>query len=165
MPSALTMRPAVSAARRRISRYSEPASTLSSSGSEATTNSTRSGMARGECDTAAAAPGEHLTKAVRAVVKHNPTLAGVIDIVDFAAERNGEPDINPAKLRGVGLPVEDSQMLTPSSVTAGVLWDTVGHAAPFAVGAVLGSCSQGAPSRRLCRFPGSPQSPGHCVAS
>ena len=45
--------------------------------------------------------GEHLTKAVRAVVKHNPTLAGVIDIVDFAAERNGEPDINPAKLRGV----------------------------------------------------------------
>ena len=45
--------------------------------------------------------GEHLTKAVRAVVRHNPTLAGVIDIVDFAAERNGERDINPAKLRGV----------------------------------------------------------------
>jgi len=45
--------------------------------------------------------GEHLTKAVRAVVKHNPTLSGVIDIVDFAAERNGERDINPAKLRGV----------------------------------------------------------------
>lgn len=43
--------------------------------------------------------GEHLTKAVRAVVKHNPTLTGVIDIVDFAAERNGERDINPAKLR------------------------------------------------------------------
>ena len=43
--------------------------------------------------------GEHLTKAVRAVVKQNPTLAGVIDIVDFAAERNGERDINPAKLR------------------------------------------------------------------
>jgi type I restriction enzyme M protein len=43
--------------------------------------------------------GEHLTKAVRAVVKHNPTLAGVIDVVDFAAERNGERDINPAKLR------------------------------------------------------------------
>jgi type I restriction enzyme M protein len=38
---------------------------------------------------------------VRAVVKHNPSLSGVIDIVDFAAERNGEPDINPAKLRGV----------------------------------------------------------------
>jgi type I restriction enzyme M protein len=45
--------------------------------------------------------GEHLTKAVRAVVRFNPSLAGVIDIVDFAAERNGERDINPAKLRGV----------------------------------------------------------------
>jgi type I restriction enzyme M protein len=45
--------------------------------------------------------GEHLTKAVRAVVKHNPALAGVIDVVDFAAERNGERDINPAKLRAV----------------------------------------------------------------
>lgn len=45
--------------------------------------------------------GQHLTKAVRAVVKHNPTLAGVLDVVDFAAERNGERDINPAKLRTV----------------------------------------------------------------
>jgi type I restriction enzyme M protein len=45
--------------------------------------------------------GEHLTKAVRAVVKHNPTLSGVIDTVDFGAERSGERDINPAKLRGV----------------------------------------------------------------
>jgi type I restriction enzyme M protein len=45
--------------------------------------------------------GEHLTKAVRAVVKQNPTLLGVIDVVDFAAERNGERDINPAKLRTV----------------------------------------------------------------
>jgi type I restriction enzyme M protein len=45
--------------------------------------------------------GEHLTKAVRAAVRYNPTLSGVIDIVDFAAERNGERDINPAKLRGV----------------------------------------------------------------
>ena len=45
--------------------------------------------------------GEHLTKAVRAVVKHNPSLSGVLDVVDFAAERNGERDINPAKLRGV----------------------------------------------------------------
>lgn len=43
--------------------------------------------------------GEHLTKAVRAVVKQNPTLSGVIDIVDFGAERNSERDINPAKLR------------------------------------------------------------------
>lgn len=45
--------------------------------------------------------GEHLTKAVRAVVKYNPTLSGVIDIVDFAAERNGERDINPSKLKEV----------------------------------------------------------------
>jgi type I restriction enzyme M protein len=45
--------------------------------------------------------GEHLTKAVRAVVKQNPSLSGVIDVVDFAAERNGERDINPAKLRAV----------------------------------------------------------------
>lgn len=45
--------------------------------------------------------GEHLTKAVRAVVKQNPSLSGVIDVVDFAAERNAERDINPAKLRGV----------------------------------------------------------------
>lgn len=45
--------------------------------------------------------GEHLTKAVRAVVKQNPGLAGVIDFVDFAAERNGERDVNPAKLRSV----------------------------------------------------------------
>ncbi|HZU89945.1 MAG TPA: type I restriction-modification system subunit M N-terminal domain-containing protein, partial [Stellaceae bacterium] len=45
--------------------------------------------------------GEHLTKAVRAVVRHNPSLSGVIDVVDFAAERNGERDVNPAKLREV----------------------------------------------------------------
>ena len=45
--------------------------------------------------------GDHLTKAVRAVVRHNPSLSGVIDVVDFAAERNAERDINPAKLRGV----------------------------------------------------------------
>jgi type I restriction enzyme M protein len=45
--------------------------------------------------------GVHLTKAVRAVVRQNPSLSGVIDVVDFAAERNGERDINPAKLREV----------------------------------------------------------------
>jgi type I restriction enzyme M protein len=45
--------------------------------------------------------GEHLTKAVRAIVKQNPSLSGVIDVEDFAAERSGERDINPAKLRGV----------------------------------------------------------------
>ena len=45
--------------------------------------------------------GEHLTRAVRAVVRHNPSLSGVIDLVDFAAERNGERDINPARLAAV----------------------------------------------------------------
>lgn len=45
--------------------------------------------------------GEHLTRSVRAIVRHNPSLSGVIDLVDFAAERNGERDINPAKLTEV----------------------------------------------------------------
>ena len=45
--------------------------------------------------------GEHLTRAVRAVVRHNPTLSGVIDLVDFASERNGERDVNPARLAAV----------------------------------------------------------------
>lgn len=53
--------------------------------------------------------GEHLTKAVRAVVRHNPSLAGVLDLVDFAAERNGERDINPAKLRHVVETFSDSR--------------------------------------------------------
>ena len=45
--------------------------------------------------------GEHLTKAVRAAVRENPTLSGVVDLVDFASERNGERDFNPAKLAAV----------------------------------------------------------------
>ena len=45
--------------------------------------------------------GEHLTMAARAVVRHNPTLSGVIDLVDFASERNGERDLNPARLASV----------------------------------------------------------------
>ena len=45
--------------------------------------------------------GERLTRAARAAVRHNPSLSGVLDIVDFAAERNGERDINPAKLAAV----------------------------------------------------------------
>jgi type I restriction enzyme M protein len=53
--------------------------------------------------------GEHLTKAVRAVVRQNPPLSGVIDVVDFAAERNGERDINPAKLREVVETFSDSR--------------------------------------------------------
>ena len=42
--------------------------------------------------------GERLTRAVRAVVRWNQSLSGVIDLVDFAAEINGERDINPARL-------------------------------------------------------------------
>ena len=53
--------------------------------------------------------GEHLTRAVRAVVRHNPTLSGVIDLVDFAAERNGERDINPARLAAVVETFSDSR--------------------------------------------------------
>lgn len=53
--------------------------------------------------------GEHLTRAVRAVVRHNPTLSGVIDVVDFAAERNGERDINPSKLKEVVETYSDSR--------------------------------------------------------
>ena len=45
--------------------------------------------------------GEHLTMAVRAVVRYNPTLSGVIDLVDFASERNAERDFNPARLAAV----------------------------------------------------------------
>ena len=45
--------------------------------------------------------GEHLTRAVRAVVRWNPSLSGVIDLVDFASERNGERDINPSRLATV----------------------------------------------------------------
>ena len=45
--------------------------------------------------------GERLTKAVRAVVRDHPSLSGVIDVVDFAGERNGERDVNPAKLAQV----------------------------------------------------------------
>ena len=45
--------------------------------------------------------GEHLTSAVRAVVRYNPTLSGVIDLVDFASERNGERDLNPGRLAAV----------------------------------------------------------------
>ena len=45
--------------------------------------------------------GEHLTSAVRSVVRYNPTLSGVIDLVDFASERNGERDLNPARLAAV----------------------------------------------------------------
>ena len=53
--------------------------------------------------------GEHLTKAVRAVVRQNPSLSGVIDLVDFASERNGERDLNPARLADVVETFSDSR--------------------------------------------------------
>jgi len=51
--------------------------------------------------TAPADVGEHLTRAMRAVARQNPSLHGVIDVVDFASVRNGERDISPAKLANV----------------------------------------------------------------
>ena len=45
--------------------------------------------------------GEHLTTAMRAVVLHNPTLEGVINLVDFAFARNNERELNPARLAAV----------------------------------------------------------------
>ena len=45
--------------------------------------------------------GAHLTVAMRAVVRHNPSLSGVIDLVDFASERNGERELNPTRLAAV----------------------------------------------------------------
>ena len=53
--------------------------------------------------------GVHLTTAMRAVARHNPTLSGVIDLVDFASERNGERDINPARLAAVVETFSDSR--------------------------------------------------------
>lgn len=45
--------------------------------------------------------GEQLTTTIRSIVKHNPTLAGVIDVVDFNETRNGEREISDAALKGV----------------------------------------------------------------
>jgi type I restriction enzyme M protein len=45
--------------------------------------------------------GEQLTTTIRAIVKYNPALAGVIDIVDYNETRNGEREISDAALRGV----------------------------------------------------------------
>lgn len=45
--------------------------------------------------------GEQLTATIRAIVKENPTLAGVIDIVDFNETRNGEREISDSALRGI----------------------------------------------------------------
>ena len=53
--------------------------------------------------------GQHLTVAMRAVVRHNPTLSGVIDLVDFASERNAERELNPARLAAVVETFSDSR--------------------------------------------------------
>jgi type I restriction enzyme M protein len=45
--------------------------------------------------------GEQLTTTIRTIVKRNPSLAGVIDIVDFNETRNGEREISDAALKGV----------------------------------------------------------------
>ena len=45
--------------------------------------------------------GEQLTTTIRAIVKHNPSFAGVIDIVDYNETRNGEREISDSALRGV----------------------------------------------------------------
>jgi type I restriction enzyme M protein len=45
--------------------------------------------------------GEQLTTTVRAIVKANPPLGGVIDIVDFNETRSGEREISDQALRGV----------------------------------------------------------------
>ena len=52
--------------------------------------------------------GEHLTRAVRKAVWSNPSLSGVIDLVDFAAEGNSERDINLARLAAVVETFSDS---------------------------------------------------------
>jgi type I restriction enzyme M protein len=45
--------------------------------------------------------GEQLTITVRSIVKHNPSLSGVIDIVDYNETRNGEREISDRALSGV----------------------------------------------------------------
>lgn len=45
--------------------------------------------------------GEQLTTTIRAIVKHNSSLAGVIDIVDFNETRNGEREISDAALKKI----------------------------------------------------------------
>lgn len=45
--------------------------------------------------------GEQLTTTIRAIVKHNPSLAGVIDTIDYNETRNGEREISDGALKGV----------------------------------------------------------------
>lgn len=45
--------------------------------------------------------GEQVTATIRAIVRHNPSLAGVVDIVDYNETRNGEREISDSALKGV----------------------------------------------------------------
>lgn len=45
--------------------------------------------------------GEQLTTTIRAIVKQNTSLAGVIDIVDYNETRNGEREITDSALKGI----------------------------------------------------------------
>lgn len=45
--------------------------------------------------------GEQLTTTIRAIVKQNTALAGVIDIVDYNETRNGEREITDSALKGI----------------------------------------------------------------
>jgi type I restriction enzyme M protein len=45
--------------------------------------------------------GHHITTACRIVAKQNPTLDGVLNVVDFAATHNGERDVSDSALKGV----------------------------------------------------------------
>ena len=45
--------------------------------------------------------GEQVTATIRAIVRHNPSLAGVIDIVDYNETRNGEREISDSALKGI----------------------------------------------------------------
>ena len=45
--------------------------------------------------------GEQLTMTMRAITRHNPSLSGVIDIVDYNETRNNEREISDAALSGV----------------------------------------------------------------
>lgn len=45
--------------------------------------------------------GEQLTATIRSIVKSNPSLSGVIDIVDYNETRNGEREISDSALKGL----------------------------------------------------------------
>ena len=73
--------------------------------------------------------GEQLTATLRAIVKHNRDLAGVIDIVDYSETRNGEREISDAALKRIiekfsdlHGPTENHKIL--ARLPIGVFWTT-----------------------------------------